>query len=492
MESLHEAGGILSQIISFLSFDNLKIERDKRRKEIDAYNAEKPYLGGDISKYSKDLIMTFPVMFDNSLPAKTASLINKANERNVIAMLQMLFASVQTKGQTGKDIIAKFHKNIATNADVYDVLDTLDTINSKLGESLTAKEKDMVKYVTEYCKTYMNNLKSFPVESLNETSLNDYLVYESSYGIAVHEAKRPPKKTRKDKEAESAKKGFDKNDDENSNINVGFTGTQLDTVEKEKELANINKIKAQAAKDNADAALTKAKTDVEYTKGQTEYLSKMLLPNEVKKANELAPALMLIRYYDAEGVGNTFVAGVKSRLISVDAVDMVERIAAKNKTAFNFKNIIRATTGEISFMKDLVLSLDQAKIDAKNAVKKGPAAKMWNVLEYRGAKNSAHKLKKSDNDASAITLLVLNQETVNILKNNYKINMDDVRTAKQIMDVYNLLGIAICDESVEVAKFLYSGNDQYEQYAYSFLGDANNKNADDSYKKIIDAMAYRR
>ena len=53
------------------------------------------------------------------------------------------------------------------------------------------------------------------------------------------------------------------------------------------------------------------------------------------------------------------------------------------------------------------------------------------------------------------------------------------------MDAFNLLGIIIADESIEVVKFLYRGNDRFEQQAYSFL---EKEDKDKSYKKIINLM----
>jgi hypothetical protein len=180
-----------------------------------------------------------------------------------------------------------------------------------------------------------------------------------------------------------------------------------------------------------------------------------------------------------------FVAGVKSRLISVDSEDIVDRISVKNKTKVNFLNFIRATTGEIGFMKDFVLCLNQNKIDAKNAVKKGEAAKMWKVLENRSSKNVLNKTKRAGNDASAITTLVINQETINILKKEYDFDLEKIKNARSILEAYNLLGIIICDESIEVAKVLYAGNDNWEQQAYSYLEKESN---DSSYKKVINLI----
>ena len=54
-----------------------------------------------------------------------------------------------------------------------------------------------------------------------------------------------------------------------------------------------------------------------------------------------------------------------------------------------------------------------------------------------------------------------------------------------VMEVYNLLGIIIVDESTEIVEFLYRGNERFEQQAFSFL---EKEDRDKSYKKIINLM----
>ena len=230
-----------------------------------------------------------------------------------------------------------------------------------------------------------------------------------------------------------------------------------------------------------------AMQDVE---SQVNVLSRRLLDTDVKKANEMQPTLMIVQYNEMDADGKiydkkSFVAGVKARLISVDSNDMVERLIAKNRTKINFLNFIRATTGEISFVKDFLFCVGQAKINAKNAVKKGPAASMWNTLENLSIKNNWNRLRKKGNDASCITTLVINQETVNILKKEYDFDLERINNARMIMDAYNLLGIVIADESIEVVKFLYNGNNVFEQQAYSYLERESN---DNSYKKVINLI----
>ena len=392
-------------------------------------NKKDTYLNGSISSAAKDLIMTFPVMCDNSLPISTASMISKAHERNVITMLQLLFSAMQMNSKDGREVIASIHTNLKTNYSMDDVVDALDGISNAeepgkaiynlLGENVQLSDRDLKNLINEMTEALKTMNKSFPVESLSETSLNDFTILNVNGNTIVREA-APQKK---------------------------------EIVKEDNEV----------------------------------YLSaEKLLDSDVKKANELAPSLMVVQYNeledDAQGgkrifQKTSFVAGVKSRLIAVDSMDIVERIVSKNKTALNFLNFIRATTGEIHIVKDFLLSIDQAKIDAKNSVKKGQAARMWKALEARAIKNNRNKLRKEGNNASAITVLVLSQETVNFLKTKYDFDIENLKNATMILEAYNLMGLFIADESIEVVKSLYDGNSEFESTAYQYLRRENNNNS---------------
>ena len=121
---------------------------------------------------------------------------------------------------------------------------------------------------------------------------------------------------------------------------------------------------------------------------------------------------------------------------------------------------------------------------------KGTAAKMWNVLDSRHVKNNKNQLKRAGNDASAITTLVVNQETVNMLKKDYNYDVEDPKIARYIMTEYNLLGFIICDESVETAKILYHGNAGFELTPYTFLNRENDSAK--AYKEVINLMNTQR
>jgi hypothetical protein len=224
------------------------------------------------------------------------------------------------------------------------------------------------------------------------------------------------------------------------------------------------------------------------------HFTQQLLDNDAKKCNELVPSLMIVRYLapytDAGGcegkVYQQFVAGVKARLIPMDTYDIIERINTKNKDRAGLLNFIRATTKETSFVKDYLLAIDRAKIDAKKNSIKNRSARIWKTLEKRATKSVWKRLIGKTNDAACITTLVVSQQAVNVLKKEYGANLADVKTASAIMDAYNLLCIVIVDEATEVARFLYDADQWYEDLSFNTL---ERESGDGSYKKVINLLS---
>lgn len=537
MKSLLEASGtsILSDIVNF--FTSGKKNPLKRSSSED-----KIYLGGSISNKTRQLVMTFPVLCDNSLPPSTASMINKANERNIVTMLQLLFSSISVSGRDGANILSQLHKNININSSMDDIIDSVDQFIDSNSNFLpgffreSVREVDIKRAILEMKQEMKQQTKVFPVNSFSEVSLNEYEISNIHGQMIVTERKKPKKSDQNSSrdddtsgasgidilgmsDAEISGMGRRENEEVYNKAKTMQLRDQIerdreddemrrqyaDSDRKRKEEMDQEKLRGERLRsdyqglqnrdyeDNKQRAEELDKLKIQQIQRSLDYdaFTKQLLDTDVKKANEMVPTLMVVQFNEVDDKGKViskkpFITGVKSRLISVDASDIVDRITVKKKTKINLLNFIRATTGEIKFFRDFLFCVDQAKIDAKNSVKKGEAAKMWKVLENRSSKNFHNKAKRSGNDASAITTLVINQETVNFIKKNYDFDLERIANAKMILDAYNLLGLIIADESIEVVKFLYAGNDLFEQQAYSYL---NKEQADNSYKKIINLIS---
>lgn len=233
-----------------------------------------------------------------------------------------------------------------------------------------------------------------------------------------------------------------------------------------------------------------AKDIIDIKKSNNEIYNKQLLTSDVKKANELTPTLMTIRFISTSGEApikvDDAVIGIKAKLIPIDSDDIIKRIIIKNQDNNGLMNLIKAGTREISFWKDFVFAIDRAKIDAISHSKRGSSNPMWKVLERRSLKSRIRRTLGNKNDASAISTLVISQEEVEYLKKTESIDMEKAAIARPIMESYNLMGLVIADEAMETAKFMKdTGDASYETLSFSNL---EKEASDTTYKKVVNLM----
>ena len=233
--------------------------------------------------------------------------------------------------------------------------------------------------------------------------------------------------------------------------------------------------------------------DIKDKKEMSDYFKNQILPSDVKKANELAPLAMIVNFTTVNSstgravpVENV-VIGIKARFIPVDSDDIINHLLTKLEDKNFIIQLIRATTREISFFKDFVLAIDNAKIEALANSKRGSANPMWKVLERRAVMSRLNRfVGVRGNNANAITTLVVSQEEIDYVKKNHGKNFDSIKIINTLLDAYNLMGFAIADESLEVVKFKFDdGENFFETLAFSSL---EKEASDNSYKKIVNLM----
>ena len=226
-------------------------------------------------------------------------------------------------------------------------------------------------------------------------------------------------------------------------------------------------------------------------KDSTDYFSHQLVDNDIKKANELMPTAMIVNFISNAGAEDgkivrlSGVIGVKAKLYPVDSMDICNRIASKVKDKNGLFNLVRASTREISFFKDLAFAIDKAKTDAVYMASDSNNAKMFKVLERRASKNKFSRLIRK-NDASPITSLVLSQYEVEYLK-QLNIDMEKSYNTRSVLEGYNLMDIVVADESLEIAKFLFDdGDGVFETLTFDALEKQAN---DNTYKKVVNLVS---
>ena len=499
--AINEANGDFFGVFDTISkgvADITQKDRDRRKST--------SYIGGSISNYARKLTMSFPVLCDDSCDLHSAGIISRANEKNVATMLEMLFSSMAMSSKdvkSGAEMIAKFHKNIdaMTIDDYIDYAHDLATRESTIPGVSEAQVRDCLR---EMCSWLRNpdSKKGFPVNSFNEKTLEDYLSKDTADGCFVYEM-GPRAKAKRDEALHEYKMAndleyamaYENRFKEVSSFNEAGKSDEFKEVEfdKYKEAEKSHRERDLAHKISQDNKENEMKQkEYQQRLKQAEY-KHSLLDADFKKANELMPTPIVINF-NVIGDGDTitdkvsFVAGIKCRLIATTSQDIIDRLSSVSKTKLSFKDLIRATTGEIKFTKDFLLAVDQQKLEARNSAKNSPAAKLWNVLKKRSVKNSANAAMRRGNDATAITTLIISQDTANVLASVHKFDVSVAKNAKAVMDAYNLLCVVIADDTNEVAKFLYDGNTEFESISYSLL---TKEALDQHYKKEINLINQR-
>lgn len=404
-----------------------------------------------IASRSEALTMVFPVLVSRNISYQAAAMISKAIERKAVLMLQMLFAAVNiTDAKDGIDYISRFHKNLDAGALTVDkFLDTMDAFVEENG--LITEAAQYEEY--EKIKRDLRNINFYFENNVNDDSLSSYkMITVEGKQLLIHEA--APEPTEDDKENKYK---------------------MLDGL---KDYYDIERSKS---------TIEKNKADVEKT--AMEYITRQLLDGDVKKANELVPTMMYVNFVtidNATPITSSMVVGVKAKLYAVDSQDIINRIKIKHNDKNTLLNLVKAGTREISFFRDFVFAIDRAKIDALSQSRRGSSNKIWKVLERRAIKSKLRRTLFMNNDAAAITTLVISQEEVEYLKKTEYINLENPKVVNPILDAYNLMCFVVVDESLEIAKFLFdTGDDMYEILTFDHL----EREAKDNSKKIINLMS---
>jgi hypothetical protein len=434
-----------------------------------------------IARASAGLIFTYPVLCSSSLGIKSCTMVSKALERRNVTMLQILLAANQRTNQNIMDYLKDFHTNL--DFDKMSLEDFVDVITESgtyakmiskpeyLLEMMPLREKNVA------LEDFRENTNYFFEEDVNENYIGRFKLLKRNGYDTIIEADNSnsdpiwigPDYKDIDPDGEKYKEYEDKYPNDKAKAQSEY----------KKAMNKLGGVKSYSYNDNVDKTNKITAPNID---------SNRLLSSEIKKANEMVPTLMLINTIDpSTGANMQSVVGVKSRMISVPSGEVVGRILANYQDSNNLLKFIKLTTRETSFIKDFLLAVDNAKLDAINNSKKGSATALFNALERRSQNGKIRKMAKTEKQfAKAIATLVISQEDVEDLKKMNGIDVESIRIIKPIMEKLNLLYFVIIDESSESIKILIDGSDDYEVYPFSAL---EKENKDDTYKKVINLMA---
>lgn len=393
------------------------------------------YSYSSIMRAASDLIAVFPVLCSSNVSRDTASLISKVVEQQGCIGLQLVLSAVNiTSASDGFGYLKKFHQNLKTgNA-------TLDDLGIAIGRIATSGNgyQESVDFQLDIQQT--NRLVQVMKESFNQyyeddynhTSLSDFCVNESADGYHVSISQLP--------------------------------------------------------KDRV-MSIREAKTSIDDRRPV------QLRDSDTRKANESVPSLLIVRFTTngaatgGEPVVTEYIIGVKAKLIATDYMEILNKIYLNNRDGQGLANLIRFTSGEIRLVKDILLGVDKAR-DEILSIKRGSKEQIWKTLQYRAQKSRYMLSRGLNNDASAITTVVLTAEDADYLFKEENVNIKDPKVARRFMESYNLFGLVVVNDAEEVAWFMYDNGEQYfEKIAYDML---ERDTGDGQFKKIVNLMSTMR
>lgn len=253
----------------------------------------------------------------------------------------------------------------------------------------------------------------------------------------------------------------------------------------------LNKQKLQQKNQETENLINEKKFKHELQKTKWDYQSKTavkLSDNDVKKCNELVPTTLslTLQVKDGSNFGgvSNFVIGVKGLLHPVNSDDMISNLLSGYKSGNKFFNFLRWSSGEIKFIKDLILNMDNIREDVVRKHAKNGSG-WWSALKRRRNIAALRRIKGSGRILPNTTIVCSINE-IDELKEAYGVDLMNPTAIKKIMKTFFLLGFVVVDDSQELCHFIFDGENNYQVVSFNGLEKENNSKNDfkDIYKLI--------
>jgi hypothetical protein len=201
-------------------------------------------------------------------------------------------------------------------------------------------------------------------------------------------------------------------------------------------------------------------------------LAPKLLERDVKKTNDLTPygiQVRLIAVNDKKEFVQyvDIIIGVKTILNLIPAHEMVTNLgrALQNKSlAFKF---LRWTTGEISLLKDIVLNLNDIKMDTVDKYNKNNP--YFHTLKKLKNKKIGVRNLTVPNKILPTATIVVSRVDIDYLVDNFAIDLRKPLLVKKLMDNLLLMSFIIIDDGTGTVNIFDDGDSVYQTYSIDVI-----------------------
>ena len=310
----------------------------------------------------------------------------------------------------------------------------------------------------------INNVKS----NVKPEDPNSSYHQNNNYDVEPSNNKNEQKQPKLTNKQFSHQKMMDRHKIRMDNVNLELSKQKLELQQKNQETENF---------------INEKKFKYELQKSKLDYQSKAMVKlsdNDVKKCNELVPTTLslTLQVKDGSNFGgvSNFVIGVKGLLHPVNSDDMISNLLSGYKSGNKFFNFLRWSSGEIKFIKDLILNMDNIKEDVVRKHAKNGSG-WWSALKRRRNVAALRRIKGSGRILPNTTIVCSINE-IDELKEAYGVDLMNPTAIKKIMKTFFLLGFVVVDDSQELCHFIFDGENNYQVVSFNGLEKENNSKND--------------
>ena len=178
---------------------------------------------------------------------------------------------------------------------------------------------------------------------------------------------------------------------------------------------------------------------------------------DIKKSNDMQPYQMKIRLTAINDKNEfvqfmDFIIGIKVVLHLIKSDEMIVNIQHAIQNNGKLFNFIRWTTGEKSLIKDLLLNINNMKLDVAN--RSAGASPWWLTLKRMKDTNSAQRAFLSRTQVVPNSTMVISRDDVDVLSKNYGFDLKNKIFALKLMKSLFLMNFVIVDEGMRTVSVL--------------------------------------
>lgn len=247
-------------------------------------------------------------------------------------------------------------------------------------------------------------------------------------------------------------------------------GNPIDNQKNKKDSGNSTDNQKNKKNDEDSMDENNKKNSTYYT-----IYNKDITSNAMKTLNKIGPTIVNIRL-TIQNSGGGFQTidvplAIKASLQFLDSDDIVQIIENTHSNKNMLFNFIKLTTGQISFFKDYLFQLENAKNDMRREYELGRYPFYRRLIDaknrnkFKRITDMIPVLKKfitetNRKDMPMCTIVVTTDEITSATKTHLNYILKHRNSITDIIDTYMLLCFGIIDELNEIIYFFFSGIDE--------------------------------